>query len=431
MMSMASGCPRNFRYDVNGEWVSSYSLVLACLNKGKTWADVRRELSNEQIVDIYNLYWSLWQIETDFFRLLPRPDNHLRAVYTGMLDPRTIAIPLATTPFFDQIIIQHPFVHPKAVNSEFSPLENPHKHKYQTLKNLLLFITLEPFVRSGQVSFIPDPCMFDNFLHREVMSMAEARRGDQPIHEAEKKRMMKLSEDDFFRTWRGQTKEQLKHQLSRSDQNLSDEEIDELFWHMKKLNDNDQLALLQDDLFENGGQLMMSNMAPNFEMALFIAQITGSLVVTDSETRWDEFVSAQATDRGIASHLMNPLTEVTNSSTYILNTNPNHNLDQEVWSKFGGVRKLFREVFVQANEKQGEPSAPLLDKYKTDFDRGFQKANEAYNNQDEGLFKARLKLLIPQGGLTHNNVQRLLIKSGNSGLGKNVPMGILIEPTEW
>ena len=23
---MASGCPRNFRYDVNGEWVSSYSL---------------------------------------------------------------------------------------------------------------------------------------------------------------------------------------------------------------------------------------------------------------------------------------------------------------------------------------------------------------------------------------------------------------------
>lgn len=157
------------------------------LNKGKTWGDVRRELSNEQIVEIYNLYWSLWQIETDFFRLLPKPDNQLRAVYTGMLDPRMIAMPLAITPFFDQIIIQHPFVHPKAVKPEFSPLENPHQHKYQTLKNLLLFITLEPFVWSGQVNFIPDPCVFDNFLHREMMSMAKSRRADQPIHEAEKK----------------------------------------------------------------------------------------------------------------------------------------------------------------------------------------------------------------------------------------------------
>ena len=401
------------------------------MNKGKTWADVRRELSNEQIVDIYNLYWSLWQIETDFYRLLPRPDNQLRAVYTGMLDPRTIAIPLATIPFFDQIIIQHPFVHPKAVNPEFSPLENPHKHKYQTLKNLLLFITLEPFVRSGKVSFIPDPCIFDNFLHRELLNMAEARRCDQSINEAEKNRLMKLFEDDYLRTLRGATKEQLKYQISKSAQNLSDEDVDELFGYMKKLNDNDQLALLQDDLLENGGQLTMSSMAPNFEMALFIAQITGSLIVTDSETRWEEFVSAQATVRGGSSRLMNEFTEVANSSTFILNANPKHNLDQVVWSKFGCVRKLFREVFVQANEKQGEVNAPLLEKYKTDFDRGFRMANEAYSNQDKGLFKARLKLLIPQGGLTHNNVQRLLIKSGNTGAVKSVPMSIFVEPTEW
>jgi HNH endonuclease. len=31
---MASGCPRNFRYDVNGEWVSSYSLYKVPENRG-------------------------------------------------------------------------------------------------------------------------------------------------------------------------------------------------------------------------------------------------------------------------------------------------------------------------------------------------------------------------------------------------------------
>lgn len=45
------------------------------LNKGKTWEDVRRELSNDQIVDIHNLYWSLWPIETDLISLLPGPVN--------------------------------------------------------------------------------------------------------------------------------------------------------------------------------------------------------------------------------------------------------------------------------------------------------------------------------------------------------------------
>ena len=59
-------------------------------NDGKNWDDVRRELSNDQIVDIHQLYWALWPIKTDIFSLLPRPDETLRIVYTGVLDPRTI-----------------------------------------------------------------------------------------------------------------------------------------------------------------------------------------------------------------------------------------------------------------------------------------------------------------------------------------------------
>lgn len=171
-------------------------------NKGKTWDDVRRELSNDQIIDIHQLYWSLWPIETDLFSLLPRPDDTLRVVYTGMLDPRAILLPLGAVPYFDEVIIQHPFVHPKAVNKKFSPIENPHQYKYQTLKNILLFFYLEPFVRRGIVNFIPDPCMFDNYLHRELLNMAEKRRGDTPIDEAEKECMMQLGKDDFARIMR-------------------------------------------------------------------------------------------------------------------------------------------------------------------------------------------------------------------------------------
>ena len=46
-------------------------------NKGKTWDDVRRELSNDQIAEIHRLYGFLWPVDTDIFSLLPKPDNIL------------------------------------------------------------------------------------------------------------------------------------------------------------------------------------------------------------------------------------------------------------------------------------------------------------------------------------------------------------------
>lgn len=400
------------------------------LNKGKTWDDVRRELSNEQIVKIHNLYWSLWPRETDLFKLLPRPNKRFRAVYSGVLDPRTIFLPLATSPLFDEIIIQHPFIHPKAVKEDFSPVDNPHKHKSQTLKNLLLFLQLEPFVRLGIVNFIPDPCVFDSFLQHEMMTMANKRHDDLSIHEAERQRMMDLMREDSERTIRSQTKEQFKQQISQSDQGYSDKEIDEIFEYMKKHNESDPLALLQDDLMESGGQFLASSMAPNFEMALFIAQLTGSILLTDSETRWDEFMRAQTTNRGIASYLMTSLTEMMNEAEYFLTADPDLNLEQAIWSKFGDLRKLLRDVFIQASEKQSEPNTQLLDKYKADFDKSYQKTIESYDVMNKASFKAKLKLVIPRGGFTHNNVQRLLIKSGNLAQSQSVPICMFIEPVK-
>ncbi|MEI4896666.1 hypothetical protein Q8G71_35845, partial [Klebsiella pneumoniae] len=41
------------------------------LNKGKTWLDVRKELTEEHITKIYEFYAILWPIDTDIYNLLP------------------------------------------------------------------------------------------------------------------------------------------------------------------------------------------------------------------------------------------------------------------------------------------------------------------------------------------------------------------------
>ncbi len=128
---------------------------------------------------------------------------------------------------------------------------------------------------------------------------------------------------------------------------------------------------------------------------------------------------------------MKLLTDFINHHQYTLSTDPNLNLDQAVVAKFGALRKLFQEILIQTKEKQSQPSASLFDKFKSDFEEGTKKADGSYNTQEDSLFKARLKFLVPQGGFTHNNVQRLLIKSGSSGHLNSVPMSIFLEPTEW
>lgn len=401
------------------------------LNKGKTWDDVRRELNNEQIVDIYNLYWSLWPIETDLLSLLPKPDDTLRAVYTGLLDPRVIWLPTGTVPYFDEVIIQQPFVHPKAVKPEFSPIENPHQHKYQTLKNIFLFLYLEPFVRSGAINFIPDPCMFDNYLHREMMNMAESRRGDMQINKEECKRMEELGKDDFARTMRGQSGEQLKHQIAQSSPELSQEEIDDVIEYMKSLNEDDPLALLQDDLYAKGGQLMTSNLSPNFEMALFTAQVTGSAILTDSATRWEEINAAQVKSNGVVTYPWKDVSDLIADKKFVFCADSQSSFNQSAYENSGDLRKLFREILNKAKMNINVLDVKLLNRYKNDFQKGFDSAMKSFDEQEEFLFRGKMNFLLPKGGFVHNNVQRLLLKSGSQHHLNNVSMAIFLEAVNW
>jgi hypothetical protein len=71
--------------------------------EGKTWDDVRTELSDEQVRRIHIAYAALWPPETNVSDLLPRPDPSVfRGVYVGLIDPRTIAVSV------------HPGGHPKS-----------------------------------------------------------------------------------------------------------------------------------------------------------------------------------------------------------------------------------------------------------------------------------------------------------------------------
>ncbi len=394
-------------------------------NKGKTWDDVRRELSSEQVAKIHKYYGELWPIETDIISLLPKPDNTLRALYTGMLDLRVITVfGLGAAPYFDELLIQHPFIHPNADNPEDSPIDSPHKYKLQTLKNILLFLYLKPFVMAGIVNLIPDLCSIDSYLHHEKMTMAKERRVGEKIDKKEEERFLKMADEEIYRTKRMLPREQQIQQIRQALPKISDDEIEGLLEYRKHLNEQDPLALLQEDVFADGVQYTNIILEPNFEMALFIAQATGSIILTNSETRWQELQAAQSRESGIP---WDDYRKVIEGPEYFFSVRPEVSFTNRMKGYSDGIRNSFRELFAMTQRNKFSSEVLQLEKFKSQFIKGHQNAMKGFNTGSQTTLKAKINVLMPRGGMMSNNVQRLLMQSGSEIYLSNAPMAIFID----
>ena len=402
------------------------------LNKGKTWNEVRRELSDDQVKRVHQLYGYLWPVDTDFLSLLPKPDDELRALYTGIVDPRVIPIfALGFSPYFDEIIIQHPFVNPATVKPEFSPTESPHQYKQQTLKNVLLLFTLMPFIETGFVNFIPDPCFFDQHLHKQMFDMAKERSQNIEIEEHEVEMLDALQKEDIQRTLRSLPKEYQKIQISQAMPDLDAEKIEAVLEYMESEREEDPFALLQDDVIggKNGGQLTMMSMAPNFEISFFIAQITGAILLTDSPYRWSEIRSARNQAIEAANNRWEDLTNLVNKLDFYANANPETSFRLRSEDKFRDIRKALGELVSAVKNDENEPDSRLVERLTNDILIAHEKySNQNENCQEEHGFIGKISCLIPDGGFAHNNVQRLLLTSGSTIHLNQVPMAIFVEP---
>jgi hypothetical protein len=265
------------------------------LKDGRDWTTVRREMTDEQIGEIYHLFEGLWPLETDILRLLPKPDGKPRAVYTGSIHPSVITdFAIGASLYFGQILIQHPFVHAGIIRPEYSPVKNPKIYRQEFLKAVVFFFKVLPLVERGLINLVPDPGYFNGHLREQTLSMAKLRAGQIKITSRDTARMRRLARDDFQRSLLSLSPDALRSQLTRSGAPRPDNvSMDDVMRYIERLKDDDPLAVLQDgslDGGKDGGQFDVLKLVPNFEMTMYLAQATGSCIVTDDRFRWAEIL---------------------------------------------------------------------------------------------------------------------------------------------
>jgi Protein of unknown function (DUF4238) len=397
------------------------------------WVVIRRGLTDEQIANVYKLYATLWPLETDLLKLLPKPDGRPRAVYTGSIHPETIVeFALGASLYFGELIVQCPFAHARAVAKKYSPVENPGSYHLEFLKSVMLFLNIMPLVDLGLVNLIPDPCSFDVHLRDQMMHMAQARSVGLRFDRKDEPRVDALFQRDFRRHFLMSPNTSLIARLREDFPDLTDDGVAEMLAGVETLKEADPLIALTDRIFaggKDGGQLQLFQLTPNFEMAMYLAQATGAAIVTDSPFRWRELHRALRPRFCPAVGHLGALANAMQAASFSFPEDPLAIAKLGYHRELATYPRMMGEVFgylARVGEKGSRPNWEAG--VAARFARTHAGLQDLLAKQELAANPGRIRCAFPAGGIQDNTVNRLLLMSSSEHHLPSVPMAFYIEP---
>ncbi len=258
----------------------------------KSWQDVRRELSDDQVRSIHELFAALWSADTKLIDLLPSPQSkRSRALFLGMTDARTVgSLVVGMLAYVDEVITVHPFVNANVIRPEFSPTKQPAQYRKQTLNAVFTMLVLEPFIVDGRVHLIPDPLDYDTGFRQEIMAISKQFEDKVSLGPIDMAFADTLSKEELMsyikRLPLQDMKEYLRKLASKDSTKITNANLDAMASYLKMELENDPLALLAPPASSAlGGELTVMK-GFSRETGLFIATLTGAFVYTNSDTMW-------------------------------------------------------------------------------------------------------------------------------------------------
>ena len=416
-------------------------------NEKSDWAEIRRNLTDQKIADIHKAVAALWPSETDLMSLLPKPDLRIsRALYSGLLDPRgTYQDVAAFLLYTDEILILNPFPNPNIIPKEYNPIDNPGKYRQMTLKNIIFFMSFMPLIQACRVNVIPDPLNFNAALRKEIMAEAEKRRDKVKLDDKSINPMKKLIMEDYERFIFNGSDERLRSFIKHTNPQIKDEELEKTLQYIKKKNEQDPFALLQPSIpGENGGQMLTSNLSPNLELGMFLAQATGSFILAHHPYRWSEICSSvnyfygeyQSPWERIAEHMTNleiDFIHFLDHNDFLLALN-----DRELSYMRVALRSVWNAV--QAKQPSSQSHVDNLikeidlarEKMSLAIDKFMKRKNEGCQEYLRvARTKAKLSSKIAPAGHSTSTVYRLLLAhAGHEKYLKALPLSLYVEHDE-
>ncbi|MBI5926709.1 MAG: hypothetical protein HY836_14055 [Aquabacterium sp.] len=394
------------------------------LRDGASWEDVRRTLSDAQVERIHSAFAALWPEDTDLASLLPRPHpKKLRTVFAGIADPRTVdATVLGWLPYVDEVVVVNPFVLGTRMKPEFSPIDSPAAHKMQTLKNVILLLKLEPFIRAGLVHLVPDPCEVCAPLGQLVRDVITDRTAGWKPPTGGLHRLLKLGEEEHRRFMGMLPEDSLRRYVAKHMPQPDTEVTDQIIAYIRRQTEADPYALLQALPVGEAGAQFQIYKGLNLESALYLATLTGSVIHVDTDTHWEQLLM-DAQPAGAASQReWDPVRQALTEITFPVDLD-----SQRLALRLSGgdvppVRTLLLRLGAAVAES-GTGSAPhVLAKQLRQARAKVERT--AIPIGDSQMLEVWLDLHVPPTGFGRLEVQRLLVMFAGATGPRTVPYAL-------
>ena len=379
------------------------------LTEADGWQKVQRTLSDEQVATLHRISRGLWPEGVDLVAMLPRPrDGSLRAIYMGPSDPRTAGESIVSiVPMFDQVLVMDPVLASRNLRPEYSPVDSPAPHKQQFLKNILFWLMLEPLIRSGKVLIFPDPGDLSPEFEYAMRTMAMERTAQWRLEPQQLDESRWLQRDDVQRSMLQLPDSVLLSLIKDASPGHEEEHYIGTLASMRSEGEKDPMALLQILEDERTLSQLLVIRCVNLEVALFMAQSTGALIVTDVRALWDHL---HLHTRAAQSAAPSPT-----NAAIVLNAaiHPFDALAVHEAESAAAVRVELNRLIVNAD---AEPSNGAVSELFEAF-----RANCSALGQDVAIMSERRQVVmqltpsVPLSGFESPTAQRLVVAFGREG----------------
>lgn len=394
------------------------------LHDGASWEDVRRTLSDDQVKRIHDAFAALWPEDTDLASLLPRPHpKKLRTVFAGIADPRTVdATVLGWLPYVDEVVVVNPFFLGTRMKPEFSPIDSPAAHKMQTLKNVMLLLKLEPFIRAGLVHLVPDPGEVCAPLGQLVRDVLTDRTGGWKPPKGGLHRLLKLGEEEHRRFIAMLPEDSLRHYVAKHMPQADAEMTDQIIAYIRWQTEADPYALLQPLPVGEAGAQFQIYKGLNLESTLYLATLTGSVIHVDTDAHWEQLLLDAQPAGAPSQHVWEPVRQALAEITFPVVLDSQRVAQRLSEGDVPPVRTLLRRLGDAVAEPGTGPTPHVLAKQLRQARGKVERTSKPIG--DSQMIQVQLDLHVPPTGFSRHEVQRLLVMFAGAKRPRTVPYAL-------
>jgi len=329
------------------------ALQLDKLDKTNSWADLKKAVTPKAVRFIHETILDIWPDRSDLKRILVELSKDSSGLYIGQYEPHLVLRGVTRHCLYnDAIVLIDPFIYPTSVREEFNPILNPETYITSTIKSLIIWFAMEPWIRAGIVKFIRTPGDLDPRLNFECLQIEKQRFDNNPklkkiLDDTVKSGIEDSIDFELFKQYMLyiQPDEYIKKILTEVEPKIKDGEIKKYFKYIDKLREEHPF-LPHKNKDEKHPELITMSSGTNYEMAKIIAHLSNSILITDIESRWKEIEldrQENLVDEGNWSPFAKAFQEL--NWKYLENIDLNSALHLRRQNRLEDMRSFFRKVW--------------------------------------------------------------------------------------